>query len=266
VQHDTGLIALDSCSEVSIAKRDSLFNVRKAEHEIILQSIGGLAYLEEEGELQISSTESITLFVSELLPPNCFALLGVEEIKGLSISLDLVLRGTNITLQQARLENAVVSAAEDAPNNLAVERAGICAYNSPWQSAIDSYNATPQVSLGGRTPSELVYDLGGAAEDAPNNLAVESAGICVHNSPRTRASNLRARFMLFMSIFVPATANLEGEKDEKEQSVFFIETDQQKTMEMALVVVFFDFSRFWFCLLFIGEIVSQSKTIYPFEI
>jgi hypothetical protein len=89
-----------------MAKRESLQKVRKAERSAILQSIGGRTYLGEEGELHVSPTESITIFVSECLPPDCFALLGVDEIKRLSISLDLVLCGTNLlTLQQARMNS-----------------------------------------------------------------------------------------------------------------------------------------------------------------
>ena len=37
-------------------------------------------------------------------------------------------------------------------------------HNFPRQSEIDKYNATPQVSLGGRTPYGLVYDRGALSQ------------------------------------------------------------------------------------------------------
>ena len=64
----------------------------------------GTTYLEEEGDLEISPSEKITVFVSECLPPNCLALFGIEEIERLSLSLDLALRRTDLSLEQVRMK------------------------------------------------------------------------------------------------------------------------------------------------------------------
>ncbi len=86
VRHDSGLIALDTYSDVSLAKRGFLRNVRKSLTPVSVESMEGMTYLEEEEELEISPSEQITVFVSERLPPDCFALLGVEEIKTLPLA------------------------------------------------------------------------------------------------------------------------------------------------------------------------------------
>ncbi len=118
VRHGSGLIALDTCSDVSLAKRGFLRNVRKSLTPVSVESMEGMTYLEEEGELEISPSEQITVFVSERIPPNCFALLGVEEIEKLSLSLDSTLRRANLSLEQARIEYNVPTLAP--PRNPAV--------------------------------------------------------------------------------------------------------------------------------------------------
>jgi hypothetical protein len=56
--------------------------------------------------------------VSERLPPDCFALLGVEEIEKLFLTLDLTLWRANLSLEQAPIERNVPSLAP--PRNPAV--------------------------------------------------------------------------------------------------------------------------------------------------
>jgi hypothetical protein len=87
------IIALDTCSEVSIGLIDSLKNVRLTQKPVCVEGIGGMRVLELEGDFLLVENSEITLFCVEHsdLPPGTQALLGLSHVKSLALSLDFAL-------------------------------------------------------------------------------------------------------------------------------------------------------------------------------
>jgi hypothetical protein len=87
------IIALDTCSEVSIGRIESLKNVRLAQKPVCIEGIGGMRVLELEGDFSLVDNSEIALFCVEHsdLPPGTQALLGLSHVKSLALSLDFAL-------------------------------------------------------------------------------------------------------------------------------------------------------------------------------
>jgi hypothetical protein len=101
---DAGLnIALDTCSEISIGSKRVLINLRLAEKAIFIEGVGGLLFLEEEGDFLLADNNKITVFVvgQSNLPPNAQILLGIEHIKDLRISVDFAIDRPFCQLEKA---------------------------------------------------------------------------------------------------------------------------------------------------------------------
>jgi hypothetical protein len=98
------IIALDTCSEVSIGRIDSLKNVRLAQKPVCVEGIGGMRVLELEGEFSLVDNSEITLFCVEHsdLPPGTQALLGLSHVKSLALSLDFALLHPYCELRAAK--------------------------------------------------------------------------------------------------------------------------------------------------------------------
>ncbi len=91
-----GRCLIDSCSDVSVARRDVLTDVHAADTAIV---VGGETFLNEVGTLRWRSSDGDSAIVihdvfvvkPSGLPAGVVALLGVGEIRRLGISLDAVL-------------------------------------------------------------------------------------------------------------------------------------------------------------------------------
>ncbi len=83
------IIALDTCSEVSIGLIDSLKNIRLAQKPVCVEGIGGMRVLELEGEFSLVDNSEITLFCVDKgdLPPGAHVLLGLSHVKSLALYL-----------------------------------------------------------------------------------------------------------------------------------------------------------------------------------
>jgi hypothetical protein len=96
-------IALDSGSEVSIGQSKHLIDLRIAKKQILVNSIGGIKFLEMEGDVLLAGKTKITVFAVEEqdLPPNTPILLGVPHIVALSVSLDFALSHPGCEIKEA---------------------------------------------------------------------------------------------------------------------------------------------------------------------
>ncbi len=94
-----GRCLIDSCSDVSVARRDVLTNVHPVDAAIVVDHLGGETFLNEVGTLQWGGSEEAPavilhdVFVVEPtgLPAGIVALLVAGDIRRLGISLDAVL-------------------------------------------------------------------------------------------------------------------------------------------------------------------------------
>jgi hypothetical protein len=96
-------IALDTCSEVSIGSFQFLKNIRLAKKAILIEGVGGMVLLREEGDVSLAGNRKITVFGvgQSNLPPNTQVLLGIEHLKGLRISLDFALHHPFCEMEEA---------------------------------------------------------------------------------------------------------------------------------------------------------------------
>ena len=97
------LIALDTCSDVSIGQIEFLKNVRLVEKGILVEGCGGRMLFEMEGELSLAGNLEVTVFAVKKgdLPPNAHALLGNLHLKQLRVSLDFAQNHPYCSLEDA---------------------------------------------------------------------------------------------------------------------------------------------------------------------
>ena len=89
-------IALDTCSEISIGRKELLSHLRLAEKAIFLEGIGGRVFLAEEGDFLLADNKTkITVFLSReflcIPSPECE---GEKKIGTLAHTLSTVAGGT----------------------------------------------------------------------------------------------------------------------------------------------------------------------------
>jgi hypothetical protein len=74
-----------------------------AEKAIFIEGVGGLLFLEEEGDFLLADNTKFTVFVvgQSNLPPNAQILLGIEHIKDLRISIDFAIDRPFCQLEEA---------------------------------------------------------------------------------------------------------------------------------------------------------------------
>jgi hypothetical protein len=97
------VLALDTCSDVSIGRIEFLQNVRLVKKTILVEGCGGRLLFEMEGELSLAGNLEITVFAVEKgdLPPNSHALLGNPHLRQLRVSLDFVQNHPHCRLEDA---------------------------------------------------------------------------------------------------------------------------------------------------------------------
>ncbi len=94
-----GRCLVDTCSDVSVARRDVLTAAYFVQEAVIVGHLGGESTLEEVGTLELGSSVGrgpavlTDVFVVEpyMLPAGVVALLGVSDIRRLGLSLDAVM-------------------------------------------------------------------------------------------------------------------------------------------------------------------------------
>jgi hypothetical protein len=99
VQTSVGLCLVDTCSDVSVARRDVLSQTHIVRHGVMVGHLGGETLLQEAGTLELTralgqSPIALTeVFVVEpdMLPAGVVGLFGVADIAALGVSLDAVM-------------------------------------------------------------------------------------------------------------------------------------------------------------------------------
>jgi hypothetical protein len=104
-----GRCRIDTCSDVSVARRDVLSNLHFADEPVIVGHMGGDTTLHEVGTLQLGKSngrdtvalEGVFVVKPALLPAGIVALFGVGDIHALGISLDTIMKAPDSYWDQA---------------------------------------------------------------------------------------------------------------------------------------------------------------------
>ncbi len=99
VQMSVGLCLVDTCSDVSVARRDVFSPAHYVRNCVMVEHMGGETLLQEAGTLELARSFGLPpialpeVFVVEpdMLPAGVVGLFGVEDIAALGISLDAVM-------------------------------------------------------------------------------------------------------------------------------------------------------------------------------
>ncbi len=94
-----GRCLIDTCSDVSVARRDVITGIHNVEHPVLVEHWGGETCLQEAGTLEMRSfsgaaptfLHDVHVIAPEMLPAGVVALLGVADIRALNLSLDAIL-------------------------------------------------------------------------------------------------------------------------------------------------------------------------------
>ncbi len=102
-----GLCLIDTCSDVSMARRDGLTSVRRGETAVVIAHLGGETTLQQEVgtlTLEVGSAVLCNVFAvrTEDLPAGVVALIGVADARRLGLSLDRIAAHPGCRLQDAR--------------------------------------------------------------------------------------------------------------------------------------------------------------------
>jgi hypothetical protein len=97
------VLALDTCSDVSIGRIEFLKDVRLVKKTILVEGCGGRLLFEMEGELSLVGNLEITVFAVEKgdLPPNSHALMGNPHLRQLRVSSDFAQNHPHCRLEDA---------------------------------------------------------------------------------------------------------------------------------------------------------------------
>ncbi len=104
-----GRCLVDTCSDVSLARRDILTNVRVVADPVVVGHLGGESLLRQAGAFRLDRMDGGNGIVlndvfsidPELLPAGVILLIGVGDIMRLNISLDAVLAHPDRPWEQA---------------------------------------------------------------------------------------------------------------------------------------------------------------------
>ena len=99
VRTSVGRCLIDTCSDVSVSRRDVLLDVRRVRDPVVVGHMGGESLLYEAGSLLLEGTEGsppvilsdVFVVPPETLPAGVVALLGIADIQQLGVSLDAVM-------------------------------------------------------------------------------------------------------------------------------------------------------------------------------
>ena len=106
-----GRCLVDTCSDVSIARRDVLAGVRHngPEHAVVVGHLGGETILQDAGTFELDRSDGaapveltdVYVVEPDMLPAGVIALLGVADVAALGISIDHVLSSPGCPWEQA---------------------------------------------------------------------------------------------------------------------------------------------------------------------
>ncbi len=99
VRTSIGRCLIDTCSDVSVSRRDVLFNVRQMLDPVVVGHMGGESLLYEAGSIRLESAEGtppvvlsdVFVVEPETLPAGIVELIGIADIQTFGISLDAVM-------------------------------------------------------------------------------------------------------------------------------------------------------------------------------
>jgi hypothetical protein len=104
-----GLCLIDTCSDVSLARRDVLSRLRAAGESVVIEHLGGEASLSEVGTFVLEGDRAPAeildgVFAVDVgnLPAGVVALLGVSDLRRLGLSLDYIADHPGVHWEQAR--------------------------------------------------------------------------------------------------------------------------------------------------------------------
>ena len=111
VMSSRGRCLVDTCSDVSIARRDVLTGVRHVgpDHTVVVGHLGGETHLQDVGAFELGRSDGVAPVVltevyvvePDMLPAGVIALLGVADVAALGISLDHILSSPGCPWEQA---------------------------------------------------------------------------------------------------------------------------------------------------------------------
>jgi hypothetical protein len=106
----SGICLIDTCSDVSLARRDVLRGVREADIPVVVNHLGGETRLTTEGAFTLESREHVTRVLpgvfavsAQDLPAGVVALLGLSDVRQLGLSLDAIADHPGCHWEDARL-------------------------------------------------------------------------------------------------------------------------------------------------------------------
>ncbi len=106
VMCSAGLCLVDTCSDVTMARRDVLTSLELGETAVAIAHLGGETRLQEVGTLTLEVDSAVldNVFAvnPEDLPAGVVALLGVSDVRRLGMSLDRIAARPECSLQDAR--------------------------------------------------------------------------------------------------------------------------------------------------------------------
>ncbi len=90
---------MDTCSDVSVARREVLVGIHYVQHPVLVEHMGGETLLREAGALELRSFSGaastflydVRVVEPSMLPAGIVALFGVADIQSLNLSLDAIM-------------------------------------------------------------------------------------------------------------------------------------------------------------------------------
>jgi hypothetical protein len=104
-----GMCLIDTCSDVTLAWRDVLRSIQRAETAVVIAHLGGETNLQDFGSLDLEPGRNGTVTICNAfaveagdLPAGVVALIGVSDVLHLGLSLDRIAEHPSYSLQEAR--------------------------------------------------------------------------------------------------------------------------------------------------------------------
>ncbi len=100
---------IDTCSDVTLARRDVLTSVRRAETAVVISHLGGETNLRDFGTLDLEPHRACPVTLCNVfavdaggLPAGVVALIGMSDVIRLGLSLDRIAARPGCPLEEAR--------------------------------------------------------------------------------------------------------------------------------------------------------------------
>jgi hypothetical protein len=108
-----GICLIDTCSDVSLARRDVLFGLREVNDPVVVNHLGGETRLYQAGSFGLDSPQNSLVVLREVfaveasgLPAGVVALLGLADVRLLGLSLDQIADAPGCHWEDARLRRS----------------------------------------------------------------------------------------------------------------------------------------------------------------